>query len=127
MIRRTKQREAIFRALQTAGRPLTAHEIHELGKMFSPKLGLRTVYRHLRELCDEKRVVGVDYPGQPQRYEVVNPKGHTLHFICRGCAKLFDLEMDSPGIKVTPPPGYSVVGEEIILYGYCPECSEPES
>lgn len=127
MIRNTRQRAAILEAIETTGRPLTALEIFDIGKSMVPNLGLRTVYRNLRELTESEAIVCVDYPGQPSRYEVVTNQEHCVHFICRSCDRLFHLNVKTPDMDLDVPPGFQVMGEEIILYGTCLDCARPSS
>ena len=91
MKRNTKQGEVILSAIKSAGRPLTPLEIHELASKNIPRLGIATTYRHLRTLSETNQVVGVDYPGQPPRYEWADGQDK-VHFACRSCDKLFALE-----------------------------------
>ena len=126
MIRKTRQREAILSAIEEAGRPLTVEEIHAQGRKKSPRLGLRTVYRQIRGMVSEGALVGLDYPGQPTRYEQVDGRHHP-HFICSRCRKMYDFEMEAPNVSYTPPPGFTILGEEVIFYGTCPDCAEKAS
>ena len=122
MKRNTKQGEIILAVIRTADRPLTPLEIHELAKKKIPRLGIATTYRHLKSLTESNQVVGVDYPGQPPRYEWADGKDK-VHFACRSCDKLFALEDttgDTPPAEV--PKGFKVQGFEVMLYGVCPEC-----
>lgn len=123
MIRQTRQRLAITKALTDAGRPLTAAEIHQGSRQYVERIGLRTVYRNIKEMQEDGLIVGIDYPGQPPRFEVVDAMGHRPHFICRGCNHMFRLEMDVPDIPYTPPPGFTIEGDEVIFYGRCPSCA----
>ena len=123
MIRRTRQRDAVVRALRKAGRPLTPEEIFQAAQADCPGIGLRTVYRHIRELSDAFQLVGVDYPGQPRRYEPA-AAGHHAHFICRRCQRVFDIPGDIPDIPVTPPPGFRLSGQETVFYGTCAGCAD---
>lgn len=123
MIRNTRQRQAIMDAFDSAGRPLTAGEVFELARSGAPRLGLRTVFRNIRELVDEGRLVAVDYPGQPVRYERVSNGAHKPHFICRMCQKVYDLDMAVPDIPVQAPPGFLIEGQETIFYGRCRTCA----
>ena len=105
-----------------SGRPLTPLEIHQLAIQEIPRLGIATTYRHLKTLSENNQVVGVDYPGQPPRYEWADGQDK-VHFACRTCDKLFALEdttEDEPPAKV--PNGFKVKGFEVMLYGTCPEC-----
>ena len=122
MKRNTKQGTILSEVIRSAGRPLTPTEIHELAVRKIPRLGIATTYRHLRKLTEEQKVVGVDYPGQPPRYEWADGKDK-VHFACRSCDKLFALEdttEDTP--PANAPKGFKVQGFEVMLYGTCPEC-----
>ena len=122
MKRNTKQGEVILTVIKSAGRPLTPLEVHELAVKKVSRLGIATTYRHLKSLTESNQVVGVDYPGQPPRYEGADGKDK-VHFACRSCDKLFALEDttgDAPPAEA--PEGFRVQGFEVMLYGICPEC-----
>ena len=122
MKRNTKQGEVILSAIKSADRPLTPLEIHELASKKIPRLGIATTYRHIKTLSENHQVVGVDYPGQPPRYEWADGQDK-VHFACRACYKLFALEdttEDTP--PSIAPKGFKVQGFEVMLYGICPEC-----
>ena len=122
MKRNTKQGEVISSIIRNANRPLTPLELHELAVNKIPSLGIATTYRHLKSLTDLNQVVGVDYPGQPPRYEWADGKDK-VHFACRSCDKLFALEdttEEPPPTQI--PRGFKVHGFEVMLYGICPEC-----
>ena len=122
MKRTTRQGEIILKIIRSARRPLTPLEIHQRATRQSPNIGIATTYRHLKILGQSQQVVGVDYPGQPPRYEWADGEDK-VHFACRSCDKLFalkDTTEDAPPAIV--PRGFRVQGFEIMLYGTCPEC-----
>ena len=118
----TEQREVILSVLRETDRPLTREEILERGRRQLPRLGVATVNRAIRRMTENFDIVGIEYPGQPRRYELSVGKEHP-HFICRSCNRVFDLtaSMQLPPIKV--PKGFVVTGGEIVYSGTCPECS----
>lgn len=121
MIRNTRQRKAIFEVIAKESRPLTVPEIHALARQVAPRVGLRTVYRNIRELVEENKLVCVDYPGQPPRYETVGGQRVAMpHIICSHCNKVFDLDPRFAA-KTTygEIPGFVVEGTETIFYGRC--------
>ena len=117
VIRKTAQREAILKAFTEAGRPLTPVELHELASAHAKSLGLRTVYRHVKDMLDENRILGIQYPGQPVRYEMVDERGSRPHFICRVSNRVFDLPIREPEIPFPDLPGFEFEGYEVIFYG----------
>ena len=122
MKRTTRQGELILDVIRSASRPLTPLEIHQIANREIPRLGIATTYRHLKTLSENHQVVGVDYPGQPPRYEWADGMDK-VHFSCRACDKLFalkDTTDDRPPAEA--PNGFKVQGFEVMLYGTCPEC-----
>jgi Fur family ferric uptake transcriptional regulator len=103
MIRKTEQGQVVSDVIEKAGRPLTPLEVHQLASQKIPRLGIATTYRHLRKLTEDQQVVGVDYPGQPPRYEWADGKDK-VHFSCRSCDKLFALEDTSADIPPAQAP-----------------------
>jgi Fur family ferric uptake transcriptional regulator len=120
----TRQRAAIRRVLEEEQRPLTAQEIHRLAGATLPRLGLATVYRTIRRMVGEFQLVGVDFPGQPPRYELPSRIAHA-HFICSACQKVFDLPQIPAQVPIDLPPGFSGQGYELIVFGHCPHCPRP--
>ncbi|MGB0416624.1 MAG: Fur family transcriptional regulator [Coraliomargarita sp.] len=118
----TRQREAILEVLNEEGRPLTREEILKLGRQKIERLGSATVDRTIRELSKSFHVIGVEFPGQPKRYELPAPEEHP-HFICRKCNKVFDLPVKMQLPEIDAPKGFRVTGGEVIYSGTCPECA----
>lgn len=129
MIRQTRQRRAILAALEETRRPLSPQELHEVAKRIFPAIGVRTVYRHIREMVESGELVGVDYPGQPLRYEQVTGE-HRAHFICRTCERVFAFPQVVPDVSVKAPPEFRISGQETVFYGHgrglCERCAPEE-
>ncbi|MGB0184159.1 MAG: Fur family transcriptional regulator [Opitutales bacterium] len=119
----TKQRDAILDVLQEAKRPLTRDEILSLARKKIPRLGSSTVNLAIRKFSEAFNLVGVDFPGQPRRYELPSDREHP-HFICRKCNRVYDLDcvMQLPPLRA--PKGYIVTGGEVIYTGICGACNQ---
>jgi Fur family ferric uptake transcriptional regulator len=122
MERDTKQRDAIRQVLADEGRPLSVNELLELAQSRVPGLGIATVYRNLKALTAEQRVVQVSLPGEPPRWEAA-PEGHHHHFLCRTCDKLFEINDCPADLKRLLPEGYTLEEHDILLRGQCGACS----
>lgn len=119
----TQQREVILSVLKEAGRPLTREEILSSGRQQIRRLGSATVNRAIREMTETFQVVGLQFPGQPRRYELPAESEHP-HFICNTCDKVFDLPVAMQLPDVHAPKGFIVNGGEVVYFGKCPECSK---
>ncbi|MFA5257943.1 MAG: transcriptional repressor, partial [Opitutales bacterium] len=69
IFRETKQRNAIKRAIERAGRPVGPKEILELACGEVPNLGIATVYRNIKTMVEKGELDPVDLPGQAPRYQ----------------------------------------------------------
>lgn len=121
MIRHTRQRAAIEAALRQGGGPLSPQEILHRARAEVQGLGIATVYRALKDLLTEKRIVAVEVPGAPPRYEWPDSRHHH-HFLCRRCDRMIDIAGCPEGIERYAPPGYTVERHELTLIGLCADC-----
>ena len=119
---KTRQREVILSVLREAGRPLTRTEILQLGREKIPRLGSSTVDRSIREFTEVYELLGVDFPGQPRRYELPTLKEHP-HFICRLCDRVYDLDVHMKLPELEMPKGIVAMGGEVIYSGTCAKCN----
>jgi Fe2+ or Zn2+ uptake regulation protein len=112
-IRNTKQRQAIFEAIECHGGHLTADEIHRLVRRRFPRLSLGTVYRNLRLLVAQGGLRELDF-GMAVTYFETTKNSH-YHLICRVCGSIVDADIPvERGLQ-------SVVGQASNLGGFCIE------
>jgi Fur family ferric uptake transcriptional regulator len=123
MERNTDQRQAIYKAMVDEGRPLAVNELYLLAKRKIAGLGIATVYRNLKTLQAEKRIIPVDIPGQPARWELI-PEGHHHHFLCNKCDRLFEINACPDNLNHLLPDGYTLESHDILLRGQCSACSK---
>jgi len=120
--RHTRQLDAIERVLQAADRPLAIAEIHSAAAAEQPGLGIATIYRAIKTLSNDGKIVSLAYAGQPPRYEWAVARDHS-HFICHGCRRVFDIEAPKKvPLPKSKPRGFVFSGEEVIYYGTCADC-----
>lgn len=120
--RNTTQQRAICKVLDEAGRPLSPHEVLETARRDVPNLGIATVYRTIRRLVEEGRIIPVSLPGDPPRYETAG-KGHHHHFHCRACDRVFEVDGCPGNLRSLLPAGFHLESHDVVLYGLCRRCS----
>ncbi len=116
--RSTKQKELVSAALQQLYHP-TAEEVYECLRVTHPTLGRATVFRNLSVLTEEGRLVRIDLPGEPSRYDCT-VDGHA-HFRCRSCKRILDLPIPLVTLPAAVP---CLIEQTQVTYtGLCRECS----
>lgn len=126
--RSTKQKRAIWSALEDAHRPMSPAEVLQVVSRSLPSLSLATVYRIIRSFVEENRVVPVSLPGAPDRYETkCCADHHHHHFLCDRCGKVFDVPGCGFRLESGLPDGFSVKRHEVVLYGNCVDCQDSHS
>ncbi len=121
--RRTRQRDAIRRALEQAGAPVSPREILASAARASRGLGLATVYRTLRAMTEAGEIVPVGVGGEPPRYELAG-KAHHHHFHCRACARVYEVDGCPRDLAALTPPGFRLLGHDLMLFGVCAACAK---
>ncbi len=119
----TKQRKAIFSALQGDASHPTADEIYQRVKQRLPHISLATVYRNLKLLSQEGLILEIPTPDGPSRYD---PQTHQhYHFLCDRCERVYDVEIPVQGQlnRELGRQGFSIRSHEIVFYGLCRRCS----
>lgn len=123
----TPQRRQILKALAGAGRPQTAHQIHQRLAAQHPEIGLDTVYRNLRLLAGLGLVNKIPVAGQRgDLFELAEDHHH--HYLCLGCGAVTCLPvcpLGDPVPALEPAAGFQVVAHVFEVYGYCDGCRPP--
>lgn len=123
-IRNTRQRDVIAQVFQAARAPLTVVEVLERAQEALPSLGIATVYRTVKLLCENNTIHPVLLDGDTL-YELTG-KGHHHHFTCLKCKEIstfFECPVNLPKGTVYGD-GYIIEGHELVLYGTCPKCQD---
>src|SRR5919198_778739 len=121
MERDTRQRRAIRHVIEEAGRPLSPQDVLKVAQVYTPRLGIATVYRTLKGLVEEGWLVQVELPGEPPRYETAT-KAHHHHFQCRTCGQVYEIEGCPEDVQPLTPSGFLLEGHYMVLYGQCATC-----
>ncbi|MCM1494304.1 MAG: transcriptional repressor [Bacteroides sp.] len=125
-MKRTRQREDVFRVLTQAEEPLTAMEIYQRVRSNAKdaNYAISTIYRALsvfeeKELLEKTTLMGEDMAVYAWKGDV--HKHYAICLICRRKLPLGSCPMEqlqlSPGLE-----DFTVTGHKLELYGYCKAC-----
>ena len=115
------QREQIYQAVCASREHPTAEMVYQWLKPEMPKLSLGTVYRNLRQMAAEGRLLELD--GPVARFDA-NTMPHT-HFNCESCGGVLDLEIpyDSTLDARAAESGCRIRTHSLMFSGLCPACA----
>ncbi len=129
-VKRTKQREDVFKVLTQAEEPLTAMEIfmRVTENTQNHNYAISTIYRSLaafeeKNLLEKSTLMGEDTAVYEWKREQ-----HKHYAICLGCRRKIPIS-ECPMKQVqlhTNVDGFLVTGHKLELYGYCAECQKKQ-
>lgn len=129
-LKKTKQREDVFRVLTQEEKPLSAVEIYDRIRQENKDAGyaISTIYRSLSVFEEKGFVEKSTLMGEDTAvYEWTYGK-HKHYAICLKCHKLVPLS-SCPFEHVrldTSDENFTVTSHKLEIYGYCNKCKEKE-
>ncbi|MDD3027889.1 MAG: Fur family transcriptional regulator [Erysipelotrichaceae bacterium] len=126
----TSQRKIIIEALiEHSKEHLTAEQLHQVVRQSNPDIGLATVYRNVKMLCDLGIIETLNLNDGFVRYEIapVQKKHRHHHLICTNCHQVIEVEedlMDSIEQIFAQSYGFKVSDHETKFYGLCARCQK---
>lgn len=120
--RNTVQKELIAKIVHASCDHPTAEMVYSRAKEELPSISLGTVYRILKDLAQDGRVVELSFQGMPSRYDKTL-HAHA-HLCCKNCGKIVDIEYDNSKflLEVLSNSGTIIDEAQITLTGLCGEC-----
>ena len=123
MSRKSKQKEAILKAVKNTYSHPTADWVYEQVKQEMPHISLGTIYRDLRLLREEGKISEINLADTTSRFDG-NTQNH-YHFRCERCGRIFDV--DEPvdkeiEMRVARRTGFLISNHRLEFYGLCLGC-----
>lgn len=119
--RDTRQLAAVLAVVGRAKDHPTAEDVFHRVRAAIPSIGLGTIYRNLHKLVAQGRLLRVDLPSHPARYDATTD-AHD-HFVCEGCGSVADLAARAVRLTALQATGYEVRAHCLTLFGLCPNCT----
>ena len=123
-IRHTLQREIVYQAILSMPGHVTADMVYEEIHAAHPSISRATVYRNLRMLEAEGRIMRIDVPGSADCFEA-HTREH-YHIRCASCGKLFDAKLkympNLVELEQAADSEFEICACNLLFVGYCPDC-----
>lgn len=121
----TGQRKIILDAFLNIETHVTAEELYDIIKKDNPEVGVATVYRTLKILCEAGLANEVKFSDRSTRYEHLFDHEHHDHLICIKCGKyteVRDQEIEDLQQKLAQKNKFQILRHRMELYGICEDC-----
>lgn len=120
----SKKRQAVLAALCASKEHPTAEMLYNKLKADFPELSLGTVYRNLSVLVEDGSVITIGKVDGQERYDAITAPH--AHFICRGCGRVFDLDVpvsvDALCGEIDRSSGFRCDSISLSIDGLCNAC-----
>lgn len=125
MSRNSKQKVAILRVVKGTTSHPTANWIYDQVRREIPNISLGTVYRNLKLLKQEGRILEIDLAGILSRFDGNTQYHH--HFICEQCGRVLDAISEEPMERamidrVARRTGFKITQHRCEFRGLCKDC-----
>jgi Fur family ferric uptake transcriptional regulator len=124
-LKHSDQRREILLAFLRTEKHLTADDLHSIVKKKNPSIGIATVYRTLKLLCESGLCREFRLDDGTARYEHLYGHDHHDHLICTSCGgmeEVLDPEIEALQEKLARKHGFRISNHKMEIYGICRKC-----
>lgn len=125
----SKQREQILDIfLKTEHHP-TINDLYDLVRKKHPQIGLATLYRTMRVICDAGLARETDFGGGIRRFEHKYKHQHHHHLVCLECDKIIEIssnKIEEIQRQLAQKHGFTIARDTMEIYGTCRVCKRKE-
>ncbi len=118
--RHSVSRDAVYQTLASTKSHPDAEWIYEQARKIVPSLGIATVYRNLKSMSDDGKIVAIETNKGSVHYDACVTEH--AHFICEKCDRILDIDFPEVPFLEAEKAGYKVKRGKVVLYGLCPNC-----
>lgn len=113
--RNTRQKKILQQEIEKQKTFFTAEKLLEKTKIFDNKIGIATIYRHLKKLREEKKIYSYRCSGKTV---YSNTKKAHCHFECTKTGKIHHFEIDNLDFLKDKIPG-EISSFQLEIKGIC--------
>jgi Fur family transcriptional regulator, ferric uptake regulator len=124
----TEQRKQILEEFLKIETHITTEGLYNRLKQDHPGVGIATVYRNLKLLCECGLADELQFDDGVARYEHAYGHQHHDHLICLQCGQYIEVcdpEIEELQHKLAERNEFQVLRHRMVLYGFCKRCAKP--
>ncbi len=119
-MRNTRQRALVESIIKNRYDHPTADDIYLTAREIEPNISLGTVYRNLKQLADDNKIITLETTDKRVHYD--GDTSNHSHFICSECGRIIDLFFEFSPPEFLEKQGHTVTDEKRLYYGVCKYC-----
>lgn len=126
---RSRQRDQILDVFLAVETHPTIDDLYARVKREYPTIGLATVYRAMKVICEAGLATETDFGDGVKRFEHKYHHEHHDHLVCVSCGQVIEVvsvEIECLQDKLAREHGFSPVRHEMKIYGMCARCRNGE-
>jgi len=121
----SRQREQVLDIFLKTEKHPTINDLYELVRKKNSKIGLATVYRSMKVICDAGLARETDFGDGARRYEHKYKHQHHHHLVCIKCGRI--VEIASPRLEqiqrqLAKKHDFAVSRDTMKIFGICRAC-----
>jgi Fur family ferric uptake transcriptional regulator len=125
----SEQREQILDIFLKTEKHPTINDLYDLVRKKHPQIGLATIYRTMKVICDAGMARETDFGGGIRRFEHKYKHQHHDHLVCLKCGRI--IEVMSPEIEklqesLAKKHRFKAVKHRMEIFGICKACKRKE-
>ncbi len=123
------QREQILDIFLKIEEHPTINDIYDLVRKKHPRIGLATVYRTMKVICDAGLARETDFGGNIRRFEHKYKHQHHDHLICLNCDRIIEVmnpEIEKLQENLAKRHRFKALRHRMEIFGLCRNCKSKE-
>ena len=123
----TEQRRQILEEFLKIETHVSTEELYARLKQDHPGIGIATVYRTLKLLCECGLAGELQFEDGTARYEHHYGHEHHDHLVCLECGRYIEVcdpEIEQLQQRLAQKNGFQVLRHHMVLYGICKQCNQ---
>jgi len=121
----SEQREQILDIFLKTEKHPTIGDLYKLVRKKNPKIGLATVYRAMRVICDADLARETDFGDGVRRFEHKYQHQHHDHLVCLKCGKISEVmspEIEKLQERLAKKYSFTPLRHRMQIFGICRKC-----
>jgi len=125
----SKQREQILDVFLKTEKHPTVNDLYDLTRKKNPKIGLATVYRAIKVICDAGLARETDFGDGTKHYEHKYKHQHHHHLVCIKCGRVVEItsaKLEQIQRRLADKHGFTISKNTMKMFGICKTCKREE-